>query len=104
MAEPTGTVRGLIYVRDAIRATTVAGRPDTTAGKLALPVHTMPTGRSVLAAVRSMRETRNQLAVVVDDTGRPIGVVALEDLLEQVIGPFEDETDHVAGATPDSRR
>jgi CBS domain containing-hemolysin-like protein len=46
-----------------------------------------------------MRETRNQLAVVVDDSGRPAGVVALEDLLEQVIGPFEDETDH-----PDRRR
>jgi hypothetical protein len=26
---------------------------------------------------------------------RPRGVVALEDLLEQVIGPFEDETDHL---------
>jgi CBS domain containing-hemolysin-like protein len=34
--------------------------------------------------------------VVVDDEGLPTGVVALEDLLEQVIGPFEDETDHLA--------
>jgi CBS domain containing-hemolysin-like protein len=56
----------------------------------------MPAGRSVLAGVRSMRDTRNQLAVVVDGDGRPTGLVALEDLLEQVIGPFEDETDHLA--------
>jgi CBS domain containing-hemolysin-like protein len=62
----------------------------------------MPAGRSVLAGVRSMRETRNQLAVVVDGDGRPTGVVALEDLLEQVIGPFEDETDHLSASA--SRR
>ena len=94
-----GAVRGIVHVRDAARATTLGPAADVTASDLALPAHTMPAGRTVLAGVRSMRETRNQLAVVVDDSGRPAGVVALEDLLEQVIGPFEDETDH-----PDRRR
>jgi CBS domain containing-hemolysin-like protein len=94
-----GAVRGIVHVRDAARATTLGSAADVTASDLALPAHTMPAGRTVLAGVRSMRETRNQLAVVVDDSGRPAGVVALEDLLEQVIGPFEDETDH-----PDRRR
>jgi CBS domain containing-hemolysin-like protein len=96
VADADATVRGLVHVRDAIRATTITGRPEATAADLALPAHTMPAGRSVLAGVRSMRDTRNQLAVVVDGEGRPTGVVALEDLLEQVIGPFEDETDHLA--------
>jgi CBS domain containing-hemolysin-like protein len=101
--EPAATVHGVIHVRDAVRATTIAGRPGTTAAELALPAHLMPAGRTVLVAVRSMRETRNQLAVVVDDDGLPTGVVALEDLLEQVIGPFEDETDHLATG-PNRRR
>jgi CBS domain containing-hemolysin-like protein len=101
--EPAATVHGTIHVRDAVRATTIAGRPGTTAAELALPPHTMPADRTVLVAVRSMRDTRNQLAVVVDDDGVPVGVVALEDLLEQVIGPFEDETDHLA-KVPNRRR
>jgi CBS domain containing-hemolysin-like protein len=49
-----------------------------------------------------MRERRSQLAVVVDghsqEDGRPVGVVALEDLLEEVIGEFDDETDPIITA------
>jgi CBS domain containing-hemolysin-like protein len=48
-----------------------------------------------------MRRARSQLALVTDDgtgsgdgTGATIGLVALEDLLERVLGEFEDETDH----------
>jgi len=41
-----------------------------------------------------MRAGRAQLAMVVAD-GERIGFVALEDLLEQVIGRFDDETDPV---------
>jgi CBS domain containing-hemolysin-like protein len=41
-----------------------------------------------------MRVHRAQLAMVTRDGGR-VGFVALEDLLEQVIGEFDDETDPV---------
>jgi len=37
------------------------------------------------------------LAVVQED-GQPVGVVALEDLLEEVIGEFDDETDPIISA------
>ena len=50
------------------------------------------------AAIRVMREQRSQLAVV-QEGDEPVGVVALEDLLEEVIGEFDDETDPIISAT-----
>ena len=44
-----------------------------------------------------MRDRRSQLAVVQADD-QPLGVVALEDLLEEVIGEFDDETDPIISA------
>jgi CBS domain containing-hemolysin-like protein len=40
-----------------------------------------------------MRQQRIHLAVVVDDAARPLGLVALEDLLEELVGELRDESD-----------
>jgi len=49
---------------------------------------------TVTDAVTRMRAARAQFAIV-SRTGVRVGFVALEDLLEQVIGEFDDETDPV---------
>jgi CBS domain containing-hemolysin-like protein len=58
----------------------------------------LPAETPVAAAIRVMREERSQLAVV-QRGEEPVGVVALEDLLEEVIGEFDDETDPIISAT-----
>lgn len=40
-----------------------------------------------------MRGTRNHLAVVRDATGRTLGVLTMEDVLEELVGEIEDESD-----------
>jgi CBS domain containing-hemolysin-like protein len=86
-----GQMAGVVHVRDAVRATTVG--QEATAGSLMSTPFTVHSRAPVARTVRLMREARAQLAVVVDDAGTPLGVVALEDLLEEVIGEFDDETD-----------
>jgi CBS domain containing-hemolysin-like protein len=86
-----GQTLGVVHVRDAVRAST-AGTADT-ARSLMSPPYTVPSHEPVARTVRMMREARAQLAVVVDDAEVPLGVVALEDLLEELIGEFDDETD-----------
>jgi CBS domain containing-hemolysin-like protein len=54
-----------------------------------------------MAAVTAMRAHRAQLAVVTDN-GITVGFVALEDLLEQVIGELDDEPDVDDKADPAS--
>ncbi|WP_432946595.1 hemolysin family protein [Kribbella sp. CA-253562] len=92
----TRTLCGIVHVRDAARATTGGGVTLRAADLMTEPLR-LPAGTPVAAAIRVMRERRSQLAVVEED-GHPIGVVALEDLLEEVIGEFDDETDAIITA------
>ncbi|MCX4239365.1 hemolysin family protein [Paraliomyxa miuraensis] len=49
--------------------------------------------------LQRFREQRVHMAIVVDDGGRTVGVVTLEDVLEQIVGQIFDESDHApAGA------
>ncbi|AGZ45398.1 hemolysin family protein [Actinoplanes friuliensis] len=88
----TGDVLGVVHVRDAVRVTT-AGR-DATAADLMDPPFVLTASVTVTDAVTQMRAARAQLAMVTRNNQR-VGFVALEDLLEQVIGEFDDETDPV---------
>ncbi|MEU7902051.1 hemolysin family protein [Actinoplanes sp. NPDC049118] len=88
----TGEVVGVVHVRDAVRVTTAAR--DATAADLMDPPFILDALVTVTDAVTQMRAARVQLAIVVRGAER-VGFVALEDLLEQVIGEFDDETDPV---------
>ncbi|MFC5263744.1 hemolysin family protein [Kribbella qitaiheensis] len=93
----TGTaICGIVHVRDAGRATTGGGHTLHAADLMTEPLR-LPAETPVAAAIRIMRERRAQLAVV-QDGDKPVGVVALEDLLEEVIGEFDDETDPIITA------
>jgi CBS domain containing-hemolysin-like protein len=86
------SVVGVVHVREAVRATT-AGRSATAAELMGAPF-VLEAAAPVTAAVTAMRAGRAQLAMV-RRGGRRVGFVALEDLLELVIGEFDDETDPV---------
>ncbi len=44
-----------------------------------------------------LQRQRTSLAVVVDEYGRVVGVVSVEDIIEEVVGEITDETDPAAG-------
>ena len=46
------------------------------------------------ALFEEMRWQQQQMAMVLDGAGNPLGVVTLEDLLEILVGSIEDEFDH----------
>jgi len=90
------TICGIVHVRDAARATT-GGDPTLRASELMKEPLRVAAGTPVATAIRTMRDQRSQLAVVQGED-EPLGVVALEDLLEEVIGEFDDETDPIISA------
>ncbi|MEU4603086.1 hemolysin family protein [Kribbella sp. NPDC023972] len=90
------TICGIVHVRDAARATTSGGTTLHASDLMTAPLE-LPSDTPVATAIRTMRERRSQLAVVLE-RDQPLGVVALEDLLEEVIGEFDDETDPIISA------
>ncbi|HKJ10777.1 MAG TPA: hemolysin family protein [Ornithinimicrobium sp.] len=90
--DPTGAVIGLVHVRDAMRSTSRghAGTPVT--DLLQEPVW-LARDMPLIDAVSAMRRERAQMALVHDASGSLAGLVSLEDILEQILGEFDDETD-----------
>ncbi|WP_238706027.1 CBS domain-containing protein [Serinicoccus marinus] len=107
VVEPTGRqgqqrIRGLVHVRDAILAS-AQGRGVQSLGDFLQPVASLPASMPLIDAVSSLRQQRGQLALVRDDSGRVVGMASMEDILEQILGEFDDESDpesDVAHAEP----
>lgn len=58
----------------------------------------VPEGMSVAKLLQLMRRKRMHLAVVVDEYGGTAGLVAMEDIIEEIVGDIQDEHDDVVQA------
>ena len=57
------------------------------------PTIVVPESKRLNDLLQEFRETRNHMAVVIDEYGNTAGVVTIEDVLEQIVGDIEDEHD-----------
>ncbi len=89
----TGRPIGIVHIRDVVRATARAA--GLRAGDLMSPPFHLPADSPLLDAVASMRDQRAQIAIV-DDEQAVVGFISFEDLVEEIIGDFDDETDYIA--------
>jgi putative hemolysin len=87
-------VVGIVLLPDLVAAARGRAHEDAdTIADLARPALVVPETKDVGALLREMREQRQQLGVVVDEYGATAGIVALEDVLEEIVGEIEDEFD-----------
>lgn len=98
-----GELVGYLHLKDVLEFKDVhRNRPISQAWIRPLPaVRATDRLRAVLA---TMQRSGAHLARVHDDGERPIGVVALEDVLEELVGEVRDETAAATGASHARRR
>lgn len=91
------SLTALAHVRDALLAA-AGGREDKPIAEFAQPIALLGADLPLIDAVSELRSQRSQLALVVDDSGDTVGLTSMEDLVEQILGEFNDETDAVSAS------
>ncbi len=59
--------------------------------ELMLPAYLIPETMTLKTLLKEFRAKRQQMATVIDEFGGTAGLVTLEDVLEEIVGEFEDE-------------
>jgi CBS domain containing-hemolysin-like protein len=84
-------VVGIVHIKD-VMACIAAGKPVDLAG-IVREVQIVAPSMPVLDLLLQMRQTRQHMALVVDEFGGIDGLVTIEDLVEEIVGEIEDEHD-----------
>jgi putative hemolysin len=88
-----GDVVGMVIVKDLLRMLTDdAHRPDSVA-EVMRPVDFVPETKLATALLAEMQDSHTHQVIVVDEYGDVVGLVTIEDLLEELVGEIADETD-----------
>ncbi|MCB1058304.1 MAG: HlyC/CorC family transporter, partial [Acidobacteria bacterium] len=88
-------VAGIVHAKDLLVAL-LAGDEQPDLVQLARPIPSVPDTLLVSALIRSLQSARTHCAMVVDEHGTTVGMVFLEDALEEIVGPLHDEFDDEA--------
>jgi CBS domain containing-hemolysin-like protein len=79
---------GLLHVKDML-----VNGPDKPLKEIARPLERVPESMLIDELLERLRKLREHFALVVDEHGTVVGLITLEDILEEIVGEIEDEFD-----------
>jgi CBS domain containing-hemolysin-like protein len=83
---------GIVYAKDVLKALH-QGKHDSPLREIVREVHFVPESKKVADLLREMQRDKFHIAMVTDEYGSVVGLVTLEDLLEELVGEIADEYD-----------
>ena len=86
-------ILGILLAKDLLRYRSDREGDRLSWEKLVRPAVFIPESKRLNVLLQEFRNSRNHMAIVVDEYGGVIGLVTIEDVLEQIVGEIEDETD-----------
>jgi len=89
--ESLDEIIGMVHAKDILAA--LRSRPGQTTRVIMRPPLFVPGTREVEDVLADMKRLKNHLAIVLDEYGGTAGLVTMEDLLEEIVGPIFDEHD-----------
>lgn len=89
-------VVGTLWLRDALAALASGQGTRTIAEVMRTPLF-VPVSRTVDDVLRDMQAKHRRMMVVIDEYGATLGIITMDDLVEELVGEAIDETDVSAG-------
>jgi CBS domain containing-hemolysin-like protein len=97
--ESLDDIIGVVHAKDILAA--LRSRPGQTIRVILRPSLFVPGTREVEDVLADMKRLKTHLAIVLDEYGGTAGLVTMEDLLEEIVGPIYDEHDMQDRPAPD---
>jgi CBS domain containing-hemolysin-like protein len=94
--EDRDRVGGLVHISELVRQLMQEG-PTTPIAPIVHDALIVPETKPLDDLLADLQRQRTSMAVVVDEYGRVVGVVTVEDIIEEVVGEIADETDPTSG-------
>jgi len=89
-------VRGIVHSNSLARQLMAEG-PRASIDGLVKDAPIVPETKPLDDLLADLQRNRSSMAVVVDEYGRVAGIVTVEDIIEEVVGEIDDETDPTGG-------
>ena len=96
--EDKDEILGILLAKDLLRSV-VAGNGKLGVRELLRPAVLIPESKRLNVLLREFRQSRNHMAIVIDEYGGLAGLVTIEDVLEQIVGEIDDEHDEADDAS-----
>ena len=93
IGESHDDVLGILLAKDLLPQILKSDHDDFSIEKLLRPTTVVPESKRLNVLLTEFRENRNHMAIVIDEYGGVAGLVTIEDVLEEIVGEIEDETD-----------
>src|SRR5690606_261441 len=84
-------IEGILYIKDLLPH--VNEKPDYHWQALLKPPFFVPDNKRIDLLLSEFQEERMHMAIVVDEHGGKLGIVTMEDILEEIFGEINDEFD-----------
>lgn len=86
-------ILGILLAKDLLPQILKKDNADFDIRELLRQTVVVPESKRLNVLLREFRENRNHMAIVIDEYGGVAGLVTIEDVLEEIVGEIEDETD-----------
>ncbi|SKA35227.1 Mg2+ and Co2+ transporter CorB, contains DUF21, CBS pair, and CorC-HlyC domains [Enhydrobacter aerosaccus] len=87
---------GVVHAKDLFRAVKAAGGPETVRiADVMTPPWFIPESTILFDQLKAFQARHEHFAIVVDEYGVMLGIVTLEDIIEEIVGDIEDEHDAI---------
>jgi len=87
-------IKGIVHSKDIVQH--YINKTNKTLLEIAHPPYTVTENKPIDHLLREFQKKKVQMAVVISEYGGTIGIVTLEDILEELVGEIQDEHDQEA--------